>query len=262
MSGIRSVTVAHDTRGARTLGRANNPDAGVIVAPELRRRFELGWALLEALGKRSDVTGSGRNDEDNWELLCAWLTAHRIEHLVLLDAQWLPPALVADICGLSALAELTVWLVAHHEVPQTYRDALDNWPHRSGGDRDLAEVAAIGLRQAPDSAAAEFPKVPADSWPTFRHAAATNLDPDGFAVARLEAGDNCWGHLLVSTGRQVSAVLIGDGPVWGAVTVDDDATDGRVVAVSGQRRGVRPRGQWGDAPGRGALSWLSWGAAA
>ena len=32
MSGIRSVIVAHDTSGARTLGRANNPDAGIIVA--------------------------------------------------------------------------------------------------------------------------------------------------------------------------------------------------------------------------------------
>lgn len=187
---LHSVIVDHDTSGARTIGRANNPDAGIIVAavpPESRRRrYELSWGLLEGLGKRQDVTGNGRNDDENWEILHAWLLAHRIAHVVLLDAQWLAPELVEDVAGLAATCGLDMWLVAHHPVPEAHIDAIARWPHETGTQRGLAAAVKRSLAAAPvpapDLDVAAFPDVVNDNWPTFRHACRQRLDPADFAV--------------------------------------------------------------------------------
>ena len=184
---LHSVIVDHDTTGARTIGQANNPDAGIVVAavpPESRqRRYELSWGLLEGLGKRQDVTGNGRNDDENWEILHAWLLAHRISNVVLLDAQWLAPDLIADVAGLAATCGLDMWLVAHHPVPETHVEAIARWPHETGTQRALAAVVKRSLALAPDVEVHDgFPDVVSDNWPTFRHACQQRLDPQDFAV--------------------------------------------------------------------------------
>ena len=184
---LHSVITEHDTHGARALGQASDPDKGVVVAsvaPNLRRRFELGWALLEALGKSQDVSGHGRHDELNWEVLHAWLLAHRTAHLVLLDAQWLPLALIADLAGLVASCGVNVWLVAHHPVEQPYLDALDKWPHKSEKGGGLVEVlkSSMGNHLTSKVVKAPFPDVPTDNWPTFRFACAQALSPGDFEV--------------------------------------------------------------------------------
>lgn len=183
---LRSVVAEHDTRGVRALLRANNPEAGLLVAaaaPDFTHRIELGWVLLEALGKRPDVTGQGRDDQLNWEVLHAWLIAHYVKTVVLLDAQWLPPQFIADLAGLVATCGLDLWLIAHLPVPEVYGDALSAWPHRDSRGGEL--VAALGLANPGSADAAtskRFPTVPEDNWPTFRHACAQGLAPEDFVL--------------------------------------------------------------------------------
>ncbi len=184
---LHSVLTEHDTHGARLLAKANDPERGLVVAaasPDPHQRFELGWALLEALGKRHDVSGHGRHDELNWEVLHAWLIAHDVHTLVLLDAQWLPPRLVADIAGLVATCGLDVWLVAHRPVVNDYLDALAVWPYRAPAGADLARLIyrEPGAEGSPSTSAPWFPDVPADNWPTFRHACALALSPGAFEI--------------------------------------------------------------------------------
>ncbi len=180
---LHSVIVEHDTRGVRLLAQKNDPEAGVLVVaapPDSQRRFEMSWTLLESLGKRHDVTGYGRHDEHNWEVLHAWLLAHRVHTLVVLDAQWLPPLLVGDLAGLVATCSTDVWLVAHHPVSDAYLEALAGWPHRSTPGTELVKVVSRSTAPPKVPRAAAFPDVPADNWPTFRHACATTLSTDEF----------------------------------------------------------------------------------
>lgn len=181
-----SIVVDHDTIGARSLGRANNPDAGLVVAPvapDLRRRFELGWAVLEALGKTHNVSGAGRHDEKNWELLHAWLAAHDITDVVMLDAQWLSRDLLDDLAGLVATCGVNVWLVAHHPASDRYIDDLARWPHRTDNGTALVDVLKTKARLDADPLdTTTFPQIPTDNWPTFRHAARQALTADEFAI--------------------------------------------------------------------------------
>ena len=180
---LRTLTAEHDTRGARRLAALNDPDAGTLVAavaPGTTRRFELGWCLLEALGKRQDVSGHGRHDQLNWEVLHAWLLAHRVRRLVLLDAQWLTTELVGAVAGLVATCGLDVWLVAHLPVEPPYIAALDGWPHRAARGADLlADMGGLSPRPDPLDTG-DFPEVPTDNWPTFRAACRDCLDPHDF----------------------------------------------------------------------------------
>lgn len=189
MSGgsLHSIVLEHDTRGARLLGAANDPDRGLVVAqvaPDLRRRFELSWALLEALGKRADVSGHGRHDTTNWEVLHAWLLAHRVEHIVLLDTQWLPVGLVSDLAGLVATCGLDLWLISHHPVGERFLAALDAWPHEIGMQDALLDKLRASAGPAPPapSANSPYPHVPDDNWPMFRWAARQQLADNEFAL--------------------------------------------------------------------------------
>ncbi len=179
---IHPLAVHPDAKGARRLRGATNLDAGVVVAavpPGIRRSYELTWALLEAFGKRPDVSGAGREEDLNWELVAVWSLAHRIRHLVLVDAQWLPGFALSTVAGLAAVTGTELWLVAQHPLDDAYVEALGNWPTEV-----LPASALVGVLEAarPAPEEAEFPRVPADNYPTFRAEARRRLDKASFAV--------------------------------------------------------------------------------
>lgn len=203
MARILQIIAEYDTAGARRLGAANSPGAGTVVAavpPDLRRGYELGWELLAALGCRDDVAGSGRNHDQNWDLVTAWIVAHDVENLVILDAQWLNSELVADLAGLAALCDLTLWLVAHVPLSDRYTDALEPWPVHDGNPRDLADaLPAPGEHTEPISE--RFPQVPRDNWTTWLAATRRHLEPaeaatvearyrEAFTAARTHLDDS------------------------------------------------------------------------
>lgn len=173
---IFEIVAEYDTAGARRLGAANNPGAGVVVVavpPDLRRGYELGWELLAAYGARDDVAGTGRNHEQNWDLVVAWTLAHAITDLVVLDAQWLTDELAGDLAGLAAIADLTLWLVAPVPVSDRYAEALKPWPVHPGDPKRLA--AALPSPPEPARAPTAFPRVPRDNWTTWLAAARRHL---------------------------------------------------------------------------------------
>lgn len=183
---IRQMVLEHTTAGVRRLRAATNPDRGLVVAgvpPDMRRSYPLTWELLEALGTMHGITGAGRDEDLNWELVAAWLLAHDVEHLVLVDAQWLPPRLLPEVIGLATVTGTNLWLVAHIPTSDEYVAALATWPTTTADPRQLVQVVGDGLtppdlRPEPE----DFPPLPADSYLTFRAEARRRLAPEQFAV--------------------------------------------------------------------------------
>jgi hypothetical protein len=168
---LHSVVVHPDTESARRLRRASNPDAGIVVAavpPDMRRSYELTWELLVGMGKMPDVAGAGRREDLNWEVLAAWIGAHRIEHLVLVDTQWIGPKFLGDIVGLAAVTGVDLWLVAQQPLDDGYVVALSGWPVIEGPADELARLVAAALQMSETYVVPDFPAVPADNYPTFR----------------------------------------------------------------------------------------------
>jgi hypothetical protein len=164
---------------------SSNPDAGMVVAavpPDMRRIYELSWELLAAMGKLKDVTGAGRHEDLDWELLAAWFGAHRIRHVVLVDAQWLTSRLLAEVIGLAAVSAVHLWLVAQQPIEDSFVDAVGRWPVTPGGDAELAAHIAAARRSNEAEVDSEFPAVPDDNYPTFRAEARRWLSPGAFEV--------------------------------------------------------------------------------
>jgi hypothetical protein len=201
-----------DTGGARKLGAANNPNAGVVVAavpPDMRRGFELGWELLGALGKRDDVAGPGRNHDKNWDLVTAWMLAHPVSNLVLLDAQWLNPELVGDVAALAAVCDLTVWFVAHIPIDDKYAASIDVWPVRTGDPKALA--AALRTPAPQHCATSGFPTVPLDNWATWLAEVRQRLDGEAAAMVeqRYRSAFRSASRFLESTAAVEEATVLG-----------------------------------------------------
>lgn len=205
-----SLAVTHRTAGARTLLDANCPESGLVVAqvpPAMRRTTEMCTELLAAFGKRDDVSGPGRRAERNWTQLLAWMAAYRIANLVLVDAQWLPAPILDEVAGLAALSGADIWLVAQQPIEDDYPKALSRWPVMTAPARQLAEI----IKARPSEAAAppvSFPRVPSDSFLSFRAEARRRLPADEFAAVdavyrRAFAAAGVWLRNLHDAGTNV-----------------------------------------------------------
>ena len=138
------------------------------------------WELLLALGKRNEVTGAGRNESLNWEVLVAWVLAHGIAHIVMIDAQWLRTSMLADLVGLAAVTGTSLWLVAQHPIDPAYREDRAAWITEGGELSELQDILRATRTPPTTPSAADFPRVPLDDWPTFRSEARRQLRPDDF----------------------------------------------------------------------------------
>jgi hypothetical protein len=182
---IKTLVLEHTTRGVRRLRGASNPDAGLVVAavpPDLRRSYPLTWELLAGFGKQRDVSGTGRHEDMDWELVASWVLAHEVRDLVLVDAQWIPPRVFPDMIGLAAATGITLWLVAHAPLDDAYADTLNAWPTEAGHAAELASLVTRAYAPPTDPLTPDYPRLPSDSYLTFRAEARRRLLPDEFAL--------------------------------------------------------------------------------
>ncbi|MGH8981158.1 MAG: hypothetical protein ACRDWE_09090 [Acidimicrobiales bacterium] len=182
---IKTMTLHHTTEGARRLRASSNPDAGLFVAavpPDMRRSYPLTWELLAALGKEPDVSGAGRHQDLDWELVCAWVLAHGVRHVVLVDAQWIPPRLLPDVVGIATTTGTTLWLVAHQPVDNGYVEALGGWPTEAASGAELANLVSSAQVTPITATPPDYPRLLADSYLTFRAAARRELGADEFEL--------------------------------------------------------------------------------
>src|SRR6476661_4103355 len=72
----------------------------VEIRPDLKRSAVIAGDILAALGKRRDVAGLGRNENEDIALAIAWLRAYDITGLVATEAQRLSPLCLRQLVQL------------------------------------------------------------------------------------------------------------------------------------------------------------------
>lgn len=108
------------------LDRRAEPAAGVVVVhpvPRLTTPNQLGVDLLVALGKPSDaVDREGCTRRQAWHLARIWLEAERVRHLVVLDAENLPPELWTLLVEVTSSLRARLWLLVRRMLPRHLGD--------------------------------------------------------------------------------------------------------------------------------------------
>ena len=138
----------------------------VEARPDLRRLHVLAGDVLAALGKRRDLAGKGRNEQDDVRHAVAWATAHGITDLVVTEAQRLHPQILRGLITLASDVGARLWLVHRPPREDTFVRALTR---RGATEADLTDVPVpAAAPQAPIAEQAELPAVPAEEFTTFR----------------------------------------------------------------------------------------------
>ena len=105
---VRALTTAHDLAAARIVCHTSPGASWPVLVRD----------LLCALGKDRDALAHDRRVHDGPRLLAVWLRAEAIQHVVVLRAHTLAPAVRTAIVDLGAASGITVWLVWHRrETP-------------------------------------------------------------------------------------------------------------------------------------------------
>ncbi|MBN1093446.1 hypothetical protein JKP75_13260 [Blastococcus sp. TML/M2B] len=136
------------------------------IRPDLRRLHVLAGDLLAALGKRRDLAGTGRNEQDDVRHALAWMCAHDIADVVLTEAQRLHPVLLNSLVRLTDTAGARLWLLHRPPRSDTFVRALGR--RRSAATADLAAPSAAPAPHLP--VPVDLPAVPAAEFTTFRSA--------------------------------------------------------------------------------------------
>ena len=184
MSRIHVVNVHHGDLVIADTYAASDPTRGFVavgVASEMRRPLPLVQDILAALGCRDDVAGAGRNVSRDLEHCVAWLAAHPVHDLALLDAQWLHPHLLATTIEICAAAGTDLWLVCQAPIEPAWEHTISGWPAATATTTDLRGRYPTKPRRT-IHAAPVFPRVVDAPWVTFRATCREQLTPDDFAV--------------------------------------------------------------------------------
>lgn len=116
-------------------------------------------------------------------MLAAWIFAHDVRNVVLVDAQWIGPRVLPELVGMAAATGVTLWLVAHHPVTDDYVAALNNWPTIPATAAELAGLVEAAISHRVTGSGVEhdvFPPLPADPFVTFRAEARRRLSGGDF----------------------------------------------------------------------------------
>jgi hypothetical protein len=166
----------------RRLLDSNDPTSGRAVAtvtPGGRRTTWLASDILTALGARRNVTGGvGTKQNDDWDLVPIWLEAHRIDQLVILQAQRLHLPVLDALLELAAETPTTVVLAPEGPLTSQALKLIDPYEPMPVDGRELLTAPS----PAPAEVAAPFPTVPRTDFPTFRADCRATLPADEFAV--------------------------------------------------------------------------------
>lgn len=184
----------------RTLHALADLDSGIVVVrvtPGPRRLHTIAMDVLNALGKDQNGIGVVRVAEENWRRCAAWLSAERVQHLIVDRAETLQPNRWHDFIGLASHCGVSLWLIAHGaSLNRGQREMLEDWPVRHVPfDGFIAEHTAAACDRdkpqgaAPAPPAAPFPTLPSSDFTTFRADCRLLLRPDAFQRVEVEMQD-------------------------------------------------------------------------
>jgi hypothetical protein len=154
---------------------------GVIVVrpmPGVANLRQLAIEVLIALGKHYDALARERQGARPWRLVWLWVRAEQVRHVVVFDAQRLPPPLWHQLETAAAEAGSTLWLITRSHVDG------HGLPVSGGrctpGDL-LAQLPSPADAPAQGSPYREGWLLPQDNFLTFRARCKDLLSRDRFA---------------------------------------------------------------------------------
>jgi len=149
-----------------------DPDCGTVVftARPARSAWPVGQDLLAALGKRDDVTGAGRRNNEDLLLIQAWLSAHQIRRVLTRHADFLTPEVLDALTLLAAAASVELLLVHDEGTSQHVVDHTDRHGAPTEDWASLARSMPVDDRSG-DAPETELPGyLPRVAFPLFRAA--------------------------------------------------------------------------------------------
>jgi len=176
-------------------------DEGVVVVrvtPGPRRLHTVAMDVLTALGKDPNGIGVVRVAEENWRRCAAWLSAERVQHLIVDRAETLQPNRWQDFIGIASHCGVSLWLIAHGaSLTRGQREMLEDWPlTQVPFEQFIADRTSSACdgpqgdgRAAHAPPAAPFPTLPTSDFTTFRADCRLLLSPDAFARVEVEMQD-------------------------------------------------------------------------
>jgi hypothetical protein len=203
---LHAVDVAHQVVALPTTSFISGA-LWVEVRPNLRRLHTVAGDILAALGKRRDLSGKGRNQHEDVTHAVAWMRAHDVTDLVLVDAQRLHPLILRGAITLAADADVDLWLL--HRPPRN--DAFMRVLARRGANEqpyDAVPAYTTDTPAEPMCTASALPAVPHTEFITFRAACRQTLTPSD--LERVETR-------FLNTARHCHTRLAADGADRAAV---------------------------------------------
>ena len=243
MTYIHTVTIDHGDQLVEHCYAANAPEHGILVcgiAPEMRRALPLIQDLLAALGCRDDVAGTGRNVTKDTENLIAWILAHPIRHIVLIDAQWLASELLELAIHVAAAADAELWLVCHRPIERAWERTIAAWPTIDCAPDELATTLDQQTPVEAENDVELFPRLNDAPWMTFRANCRDTLTSDEFSTVDARYCD----AVQAGLNQFESSALTEDLVLGhlkercdGAATFDEMIVEARAAQVAAWRHG-------------------------
>lgn len=130
-TGAFAILHAHAHRGfpldVRTVNRVDEGRIALRARVGIRRAASLARDILSCLGVDFDVTGAGRNADQDFQLLSVLLVARGVADLLVDQAQELTEQVAAELALLCAGAGVRLWLVTHPPTRAVLDDLLADW---------------------------------------------------------------------------------------------------------------------------------------
>lgn len=169
-------------RYAQQLHALNKKRLVVAIRPGTSTLHQLGADLLDALGKRIDVSARSTTANETWFRAYSWMIGEQIEHVIVCRAHLLAPLRTQRLLEAATVADATLWLLIHRpSLNRGQRDLARDW--------DLPEISLREFRRrwhdppgdAPHAISpAPFPDVPDDEAPSFLSSCRELLGPAEF----------------------------------------------------------------------------------
>lgn len=184
---IEHVQFLHDLAG---------PEDRLLVAisPGADNKRIVGYDILRALGKGSELIGVDRSSREMWLRAQLWLEVSGVKDLFVTRAHLLPPWMLGELALLAIRADTRLWLVAQvSELNQSRNKFFATWPFERLRWSDFATRWApptTPQKARPKtqrrSRADLLPDVPIDDFTTFRASCRDLLSDEAFAAVDAE----------------------------------------------------------------------------
>ncbi|KRF29460.1 hypothetical protein [Phycicoccus sp. Soil802] len=211
----------------------------IEVRPDLKRSAALAGDILTALGKRRDVAGKGRNENEDIALAIAWMQAYAITALVATEAQRLNPLVLRQLTTIAKSANVPLWLLHRAPRSDSFVRALER---RHAHPRHLDEVPpprtwhpTVGARP---TLAVSLPKVGFHQFLTACHATLPPKALDRVLLRHASTANHCH-EVMQRDGAEVDVIArLAEGILRPAPQDDLLITDIRALQLAAWHRDV------------------------